>query len=80
MKQLLQDWAVFRTTVDHPLYAYSPVEDRKWVRFVSHLGFRPTGESILCNNGERRQLYLSTKELSTDVDNLHPATAGDQHH
>lgn len=59
LRRVLREWKVFRHCVTAPLYAYRDGGDfDKWFRFVSLLGFRPTGLFITCNNGERRQLFI----------------------
>lgn len=59
-KRLLREWATFRSVVTAPLYAACDDGDfQKWQRFVSHLGFKPTGVVLPCENGELRELFLS---------------------
>lgn len=59
-KRVLREWAVFRQTVPGPVYAVCNDGDpHKWERFVSRLGFRPTGIEVDCNNGTRRQLFIA---------------------
>lgn len=59
-KRLLREWAAFRSVVTAPLYAIRDDGDEdKWVRFVSHLGFSPTGLILPCENGELRELFIS---------------------
>lgn len=60
-KQVLHEWECFRKCVKAPLYAMCDDGDPdKWERFVSRLGFKPTGINIICNNGAKRQLFIST--------------------
>jgi hypothetical protein len=61
MKQFLREWECFRRCVPAPLFATAEVEDEKWVRFVTRLGFKPLRE-VVCRNGARRTLYLNQKD------------------
>jgi hypothetical protein len=58
LKRIDRDWRVFRECVTAPLFAHAEIDDRKWERFVSRLGFR-----FLCNvvgtNGETRRMFIS---------------------
>jgi hypothetical protein len=60
-KRVLREWKLFREIVTAPLYAVRDDGDvDKWEHFVSRLGFKPTGILLPCNNGQIRQLYIST--------------------
>jgi 5'(3')-deoxyribonucleotidase len=59
MKRVLSEWKLFRQIVTADIYAIRDDGDvDKWEHFVSLLGFVPTGTTILCNNGNYRQLYI----------------------
>lgn len=61
LKRVLREWQTFRTVVRGPIYAIRDDGSHdKWVRFITHLGFKPTDLSITCNNGAVRQLFIST--------------------
>jgi hypothetical protein len=65
-KRIKREWVIFRQSVTAPLFAWhGPGPFDKWLRFISCLGFRPTGSHITCNNGEVRQIYIS--EVGADV-------------
>jgi hypothetical protein len=36
------------------------VDDPKWRKFVTLVGFRPTGQQVLCHDGIERPLYIHT--------------------
>jgi hypothetical protein len=60
LRQIRRDWDVFRQAVRSPLFA-TPIEgDDKWVRFVTLMGWRPTGQHVLCHDGIERPLYIHT--------------------
>jgi hypothetical protein len=68
LKRVLREWHIFRQCVTSPLYVHSGSaggDQDKWERFVSLLGFRPTGINIICNNGATRQLFIHT--VSNDI-------------
>lgn len=56
MKRILAEWRAFRAIVAAPLFAIGEVDDAKWERFVTHLGFEPAIE-VVCLNGERRRMF-----------------------
>lgn len=56
MKRILAEWRAFRAIVAAPLFAIGEVDDEKWERFVTHLGFEPAIE-VVCLNGERRRMF-----------------------
>ena len=60
LKRFVRDWALFRTHITAPLYATPMVDDPKWRKFVSLVGFRPTGQQVLCHDGIERPLYIHT--------------------
>jgi hypothetical protein len=57
LKSLLANWRVFRQCVTAPIFALGEVDDEKWARFVSLLGFRFL-RRVDCINGESRRLFL----------------------
>jgi hypothetical protein len=57
---MLKEWRVFRKCTDAPLYAWhGPGDFETWRKFVTLLGFVPTGQDITCNNGAVRPIYIS---------------------
>lgn len=67
LQRILIEWRAFRTVVTAPLFAFAEQEDAKWKGFVSLLGFKPTAQEIVCNNGAKRQLYISVVKDCADV-------------
>jgi hypothetical protein len=59
LKSLLKNWSLLRQCVKAPLFASAEVDDDKWTRFVSLLGFEPF-ETITVENGEQRRLFIHT--------------------
>jgi hypothetical protein len=57
LKSLLKHWAQLRQCVKAPLFASGEVDDDKWRRFVTLLGFEPL-EHVKCENGETRLLFI----------------------
>lgn len=68
LKSALMRWRELRTFfVKAPLWCHAGEDDsEKWHRFIRMFGFRPTGQFILCNNGERRELFVHTVEKNND--------------
>lgn len=60
LKRIDREWAAFRECVDAPLFAIAEIDDRKWERFVSRLGFRFHCDTV-CENGEPRRMFISRK-------------------
>lgn len=61
LKHGLQTWRMFRRCVTAPIYAVrSDVEEHKWREFITLFGFVPTDIHLPCNNGNIRQLFIST--------------------
>lgn len=60
-KSILREWKLFRTCVKAPIFACAEVDDDKWERFVSRLGFKFL-HTVICNNGETRRLFLHVIE------------------
>lgn len=65
-KAIKKDWSVFRQHIVSPLFAIGEVEDAKWVKFVTSLGFVPAMD-VVCLNGERRLMYRHAR-----LNNLQP--------
>lgn len=61
LKRVLQQWSSFRKCVTAPVFALGEVDDEKWARFVSLLGFR-FSQQVTCANGETRRLYVHLKD------------------
>lgn len=57
LKRVKQQWSTFRKCVTAPVFALGEVDDEKWERFVSLLGFRFC-KQVICLNGETRRLFL----------------------
>lgn len=58
---MLKKWRVFRECVSAPLFACGEEDNAKWEAFVSLFGFKPHME-IVCNNGEKRRLFINVKD------------------
>lgn len=56
MKRVLKQWASFRKCVTAPVFALGEVDDNKWVRFVTLLGFK-FSKQVICANGATRRLF-----------------------
>jgi hypothetical protein len=59
-KQIFKEWKVFRECVKCPLYAVPETADDKWAKFVTALGFKPLISEIVCENGDKRPIYIHT--------------------
>ena len=59
-KKIFREWKVFRSICKAPLYACPEVNDARWVKFVTALGFKPLLDDVPMENGERRPVYIST--------------------
>src|SRR4051812_4835177 len=60
MKRMLDEWSVFRSVTDAPLYGIEDIpDDHKWERFVSLLGFQNTNSRVDCSDGQSRRLFVS---------------------
>jgi hypothetical protein len=59
MKNVIHQWRVFRQCVTAPVTAIGEVDDEKWERFVTRLGFRYCKE-VICINGKKRRLFIHT--------------------
>lgn len=71
LKRILREWKLFRSIVDAPLFAVRDIEDLKWLRFISRLGFKPHSE-IDWLNGERRRLFIHLKEDNVEQAKRNP--------
>lgn len=56
-KRVLKEWIAFRQCVTAPVFALGEVDDDKWARFVSRLGFR-FHQQVNCINGTSRRLFI----------------------
>lgn len=56
-RRVKHEWQAFRQCVAAPVFALGEVDDDKWARFVTHLGFR-FSRQVICNNGESRRLFV----------------------
>jgi hypothetical protein len=59
LKSALKHWRLFRSVVTAPLVCWGEDDGDTWKHFVSLFGFKPLHQSILCNNGARRELYTN---------------------
>lgn len=62
LKHIKQVFAVFRASVDCPLYAFGEDTSDTYSRFVQSFGFKPLPKLITCENGEQRMLFVSHKD------------------
>jgi hypothetical protein len=76
LKRAIREWKVLRSVVQAPLFAYAEQDDEKWRAFVSLFGFKPTDTFIDCQNGEKRRVYVSIKDLPDE--RQQPAAAKQQ--
>lgn len=58
-KRMLHEWRVFRQCITAPVFACPEVDDARWVKFVSAMGFKPL-QQVICNNGASRPLFIHT--------------------
>lgn len=58
-KRIIKEWRLFRSIVTAPLFACPEVDDERWVKFVSLLGFKPL-QQVICENGASRPLFIHT--------------------
>ena len=56
-KRILKEWRVLRQCVTAPLFACPELDDERWRKFVSMLGFKPL-QQVICNNGATRPLFI----------------------
>jgi hypothetical protein len=57
-RRLKYDWLAYRNCHLFPVFAFGEVDDDKFERFVTHLGFAPFSE-VTCLNGQVRRLFIS---------------------
>lgn len=69
-KRVKAQWAEFRACTSAPIFAIGEVDDAKWVRFVSHLGFEPAMD-VVCLNGERRRMYRNVRLNAAEPNSEH---------
>lgn len=60
LKRIARNWSVFRQHITAPIYATPMVDDEKWRRFVTRMGWQSTGQQVLCHDGIERPLYIHT--------------------
>jgi hypothetical protein len=60
LKRIARTWAIFRQHITVPLFATPKVDDEKWRKFVTRMGWRPTNQMVLCHDGIERPLYIHT--------------------
>ena len=56
-KKIKTQWRALRQCVTAPLFALAELDDEKWERFVSHLGFKFL-QDVTCENGKSRRLFI----------------------
>lgn len=72
MKRVLQQWSTFRKCVTAPVFALGEVDDEKWERFVSLLGFKFCTQ-VNCINGASRRLFVNTLDGNAQLKHFkHP--------
>jgi hypothetical protein len=77
LSQMLDDWKLFRSVTDAPLYGIEPEPDNdKWERFVSLLGFQNTNQRVLYRDGLSRRLFVSLPDRISN--NEHKLDAEDR--
>ncbi|MBW7970946.1 hypothetical protein [Bradyrhizobium sp. BR 10289] len=59
LKRVMRDWKLFRTVVTAPLYGSPQIDDERWLKFVTRMGWKPFS-TVLCNDGVERPLYIHT--------------------
>ncbi len=57
-RRFMTHWEMFRSCVTAPLFATGEVDDDKFERFVTHLGFK-YHDTVHCDNGESRRLFIT---------------------
>lgn len=63
LRELSDEWKMFRDMVSAPIYAFRGTDegsDRTYAHFMKMLGFSLV-RTITCNNGVTRPLYLSIR-------------------
>lgn len=55
-KRWLAEWQAFRACVTAPVFAIGEVDDEKFERFVTRLGFEPA-MNVVCINGVERRMF-----------------------
>lgn len=62
LKQVVQDWQLFRSILDAPIFVFEPnPNDEKWERFVAHMGFEYSS-TVDCTDGHKRRCFISKKK------------------
>lgn len=64
-KRVLAEWRTFRACTYAPIFAIGEVDDAKWKRFITHLGFEPAME-VVCVNGQQRRMYRNVRLQPTE--------------
>jgi hypothetical protein len=59
LKTVIREFKQFRQHVRAPLFACPPVDDAKWRKFVSMMGYHFL-QNIECGDGFARPLYIHT--------------------
>lgn len=70
-KRLLGHWHLFRQCVAAPLFALGEVDDDKYMRFMTRMGFTYL-YPVTCENGESRRLFIHRVVLDTATEAHHP--------
>jgi hypothetical protein len=60
-KRLLDEWALLRSCVPCPLFAYGEEDDEKYAHFMRTLGFEPIS-FIPCTDGRSRRVFVSLRK------------------
>ena len=59
LRECQKQWALFRPTVPHNIFAYPMVPDARWEKFISYFGFVPLINAAPCNDGEMRPIWIN---------------------
>lgn len=59
LRRMLHEWRTLRKCVRVPVFAHADVDDDKWKKFVTLMGFKYL-QPILCTDGVERSLYIHT--------------------
>lgn len=60
-KEIIRNFQLFRQCVTCPLFAVGEVDDAKWAKFVSRLGFK-FHSTVVCENGAERRMFVHQLE------------------
>lgn len=61
LKTLKERWKSVRDELPPIIYAQGNTTDAKWVKFVTHFGFKPLSNCI-CSDGKDRRIFYNISE------------------